>query len=310
MNQNFFTEIPIPSLTIVKAKLTPTKLVVPKSYSQWMKTERVTKQQMLNLRNDEFKLQNLSANSKRKLERKLDWLISATAKNCISQPLEDAYLKSNLAVITLTLSRAQYHGDKYIKREMLNRFLTALREEYTKLTYIWKAEIQENSNIHFHIVVNQFICFKRVRTIWNTIQSEHGYITITEDGLSCPMAPSTEVKGCQDKTNTKSYLMKYISKLENSRVIEGRLWSCSHDLSSADAIDLPLSTISLQAIEKLVREKKIYVCEWQYCFIYIGNWRLIERQDNTVTKGAINFHLNPFPEDCKGLKESWQDNID
>lgn len=61
------------------------------------------------------------------------------------------------------------YTDKYIKHELLNHFLTDLRRTYHVDSYVWRAETQENGNIHFHITTNQFIYLSDLRNLWNKV---------------------------------------------------------------------------------------------------------------------------------------------
>jgi len=80
------------------------------------------------------------------------------------------------AFITLTLPAVQMHSDTTIKKECLNQFFTELRQRYGVKNYVWKAELQDKGNIHFHIFIDKFIDYKVVRWNWNRIISKLGYI--------------------------------------------------------------------------------------------------------------------------------------
>ncbi|GAH86291.1 unnamed protein product, partial [marine sediment metagenome] len=43
--------------------------------------------------------------------------------------------------------------------------------------YVWRAEKQENGNIHFHFIVDNFIPWNELRNTWNRIQQNLGYIS-------------------------------------------------------------------------------------------------------------------------------------
>lgn len=285
--------LPVGSV-VVEAKCTPTQIVLPKSYTQWKSTEKLNKNLLKNLTHEEFRLSKLSANSKRKLERKLDWLLALTARHTGNVADRDYVLRNNCAVITLTLSDLQYHSDKYIKRQMLNIFLTELRKEYLNVSYIWKAEAQESGNIHFHIIVNQFVCHEWVREKWNKIQNDNGYIKKYNHENDKKKYPSTEAKGCQNVHDVRSYLLKYVSKTDCGREIEGRLWSCSHDLTGFNVLDLELSREQYISLEKAVTDKKVTKHEFDYAVMYKGDFRLLEKTHYDITRKKIRDMLFPF----------------
>src|SRR5690625_4606399 len=68
------------------------------------------------------------------------------------------------------------HNDKEIKELSLNQLLVELRKHYDMQNYMWKAELQANKNIHFHIVTDAFVQFHALQRRWNRILSNLGYI--------------------------------------------------------------------------------------------------------------------------------------
>lgn len=85
-----------------------------------------------------------------------------------------AYKK--VSMLTLTLSSKQKHSDWYIKKNMLNQFLIEIRQYNKNLIYVWRAEKQQNGNIHFHILLNIYLPVIKLLSIWNRIQKKEGYL--------------------------------------------------------------------------------------------------------------------------------------
>lgn len=156
-----------------------------------------------------------------------------------------AYKKVSL--LTLTLASQQRHTDNYIKEKMLNQFLIELKKYNKNLLYVWRAEKQENGNIHFHILINIFIPLNLLYSIWNRIQNKEGYIqpyTEKHQNLSfidyCKLYPpktpaqvtqrrkayikgqqnnwkapnSIDIHSLKDVKKSYAYCCKYISKNE------------------------------------------------------------------------------------------------
>lgn len=78
--------------------------------------------------------------------------------------------------LTLTLPAKQFHSDKEIKELALNQFLIELRQRYNVSNYVWKAELQANENIHFHIITDRFLNYHAILRRWNRILEKLGYI--------------------------------------------------------------------------------------------------------------------------------------
>jgi len=89
---------------------------------------------------------------------------------------------------------------------MLEPFLRKLRVKCPGLLYVWKAEVQDNGNIHFHINTNVFVHYNTIRKYWNKIQVKAGYIGREEN------PNSTDVTAITNKKGMARYMSKYIAK--------------------------------------------------------------------------------------------------
>lgn len=181
---------------------------------------------------------NLSQASKKRLRNSIQWLAKTSTEKSVFVEELDRRVKFKLSFITLTLPSKQIHTDKEIKRECLNVFLQWLRDTYKDIKYVWKAEIQQNGNIHFHITTDVFIHYRILRARWNKIVNKLGYVDryFIESGSRTP--PSTEVKAVKKVRNIAAYLVSYLadghkkgkkvaSKEYHKRVIDGKLYGCS-----------------------------------------------------------------------------------
>ena len=170
-----------------------------------------------------------------------------------------------LNFITLTLSSPQIHTDNEIKRIILEPFLNEMRKRFKVSSYIWRAERQENGNIHFHIISDRFIWWNDLRNSWNYFQERLGYVSryrlsmqefhkegfqfrevlkdkwpihkqlhAWREGVRTDWTSpnSTDVHSLRSIGNVRSYLTKYITKSDDNSDIEGRLWGCSYNLTN------------------------------------------------------------------------------
>jgi len=153
-----------------------------------------------NLKDNKNKYNELSAHSIKRLRRSINWLIYITKQKTItgkqiitkSQDFTTEYEKGNkfsssvaykLAMITLTLPSVQVHSDEQIKKDCLNQFLIEIKKQFSVKDYIWKAEKQENNNIHFHILINKYIHHAKIRSIWNRILEKLDYISTYQKNM-------------------------------------------------------------------------------------------------------------------------------
>jgi hypothetical protein len=133
-------------------------------------------------------------------------------------------------------------------------------------SYIWKAELQQNGQIHYHITTNIFIRFDLIRKRWNYLQQKAGLLDSYYEKHGHYNPNSTDVHKVYNDDNIEAYLEKYISKqqevnptlkanlLNNNSItneqcignmlscssvnctddlsINGKIWDCSQDLKS------------------------------------------------------------------------------
>lgn len=156
--------------------------VFKKLYPQDVKSD-ISENSLKNLKKKRNNL-SLSRASKKKM------LDSINSMYCLSKGRKVEYKKGKYiynfkcSFITLTLPAEQVHSDKKIKSECLNQFLVELRKKYKVKNYVWKAELQNNGNIHFHIVVDKYVSYLALRWRWNRIVNKLGYVKRYSDKMS------------------------------------------------------------------------------------------------------------------------------
>jgi hypothetical protein len=125
---------------------------------------------------DNFTTGYLSKNSRKKITNEVYTLLKSleSKKDFLNNFNKD--ISEKPAFITLDLPAKQAHDDYFIKRNMLNHFIIWLRTCCYVKNYIWKAEKQDNTNIHFHIIVDRHIHWELIRDKWNGILDLYGYL--------------------------------------------------------------------------------------------------------------------------------------
>jgi len=163
--------------------------------------------------------------------------------------------KYGLIEVTLTLPSVQKHDDNWIKRHMLNIFLTDCRKSRPDFRYYWVAETQENGNIHFHVLLDQFFDKSALNFAWAKVCQAAGYIS-DETVITGNEVPCTRVDRVRDDSGFACYLSKYVSKEQaGRRLVNGRVWGCSRDLAHLGAYQVPVSDEQIAEIVDSVDEK-------------------------------------------------------
>lgn len=85
--------------------------------------------------------------------------------------------------------------------------------------YIWRAEAQENGNIHFHITTDVYIPQMGLRKDWNSCCDILGYTTRFEIKHGHREPNSTDVHSVKHVRSLVSYLAKYLGKNRQCKCI-------------------------------------------------------------------------------------------
>lgn len=132
---------------------------------------------------------------------------SAKSKRLYSSDLK-SYFNFKVNFITLTLPSPQVHTDKEIHDKIFKDFIRTWKRKNKGLLYIYKAEVQDNGNLHYHLTTNSFIHHSKLRKMWNRSANLLGYV----DRSSSDNPNSTDVHAVKNIKNIAAYLSSYCTK--------------------------------------------------------------------------------------------------
>jgi|TARA_B110000908_G_C10260605_1_gene458972 hypothetical protein len=169
--------------TIYPSRITITPARVNKSIEQKLYDKFI--KEKLGLSNDtykkNFKLEKnsftLSKSSKKKLMDSINGMFVLSNPRTVKMKSGKSIFNFKMSFVTLTLPSKQVHNDTFVKKELLNQLLVELRNKYGVKNYVWKAELQKNKNIHFHLILDKYVDFQALRRRWNRITEKHNYVT-------------------------------------------------------------------------------------------------------------------------------------
>lgn len=118
----------------------------------------------------------MSKKARTRLQNSINWLTACSSKRKVSIDGGKSVFYFKIGFVTLTLPCEQFHSHADIKSKCLNRFLTDLRRFHNVNNYVWKAELQDNGNVHFHLTIDKFIHYMQIRKLWNNAISKLGYV--------------------------------------------------------------------------------------------------------------------------------------
>jgi len=211
----------------------------------------------------------LSESAKKKLKKAIQLIVA------IAQPKEAMNFKSGklfkfkLNFITLTLPSPQKTvSDKEIKH-CLDNWIKRAKRKHNLKSYVWRAERQENGNLHFHIITDTYIHYEKIRNDWNSVINALGFVDrfVEKNGNKIPN--STDVHSIKKIKNLSQYFVKYMSKKhkEGEAPIEGKVWDCSANLKSKDACVMPMDAEHSEAFNSIVESGQWIVKYCDFCTI-------------------------------------------
>lgn len=192
--------------------------------------------------------------------------------------------------ITLTLSAPQRDHDDYaIKKKIFDPWLKKAKRWFGICSYIWRAERQQNQNIHFHLMTDTYIDHKQLRDSWNQSQQLLGFIDSFEKLHNHRHPNSTDIHAVKKIRDLAAYISKYMSKKgDGENKIAGKVWGCSQNLSKHKATGLIIDSRISDEL-KLIQEK--------------FSWKKHTSEFATV----YNFKEEEFKEAISGeMKKEWE----
>jgi len=119
----------------------------------------------------------MSQKAQNRIRNAINWLCYLSPTRTVSHGKNKKIKNFSISFITLTLPAKQRHSHQDIRTKCLNHFLTILRQRFKVHNYVWKAELQQNGNIHFHLTIDKYIHYMIIRKYWNRTLSKLGYIS-------------------------------------------------------------------------------------------------------------------------------------
>lgn len=195
------------------------------------------------------------------------WCYSIAEGNRFNK-LRGSKKKIQLVMATLTLSSKQVNTDKEIKSKILEPFLKKLKYQSNVVNYFWRAEPQENGNIHFHLVIDKFVDKVDLQEYWNDYQNKLGYVDRYYEKTGKVNPPSTQVQVFAGNAKSIEYLLKYLTKENKRRKIEGLQMRVSNKLSHLKLGVVELYNYEENNLADLLESKAVRKYVSDYATIY------------------------------------------
>lgn len=126
----------------------------------------------------------LSDNAYRTLKSKINWLYYLSKSKKVRTYNGKDIFNFKIGFITLTLPSKQLTCTSDVTKNLLNPFLTEIRQRTKMENYVWRLEFQKNGNVHYHIVTDTYLDYRLVKKIWNRLLNSKGYIQPYADKMN------------------------------------------------------------------------------------------------------------------------------
>lgn len=270
----------------------------------------------------------VSSQSARQIRKKLDSWFECIAINAAHYHGKHNPKHSKITFATLTLPADQVHDDREIKRKCLMPFIQQLSRVAEVDQWFWKAEPQENGNVHFHILMDRYVRKEVLDSLWFAAMDRLGYIDRYADKHGKEMPPMCNIKVCPDDTSLISYVMKYVSKapiripsfkvVDGQRVktsrhwirkkddqhryywaewrpIAGRVWGMSDKLRSIDQHSVYMSYRVEDLLVHLDWFPEVRRFDVDYATVYFCDVkRVLAKVDQRLLRNYLNHHLTCY----------------
>jgi len=175
----------------------------------------------------------LSDKAIKRIKSAINWLVASAKEKKVYNAATKKHYNFKVNLITLTLPDTSVKINEHaFKTKLMHPFFMYMKKYFKLNNYVWKIEFQNNGKLHVHITTDSFISHHVIRSTWNRLLKNNNYLVEFEKKFKHDNPNSIDVHAVWKVKNLGAYLAKYMSKNEqNTEIINGRIWGCSHELS-------------------------------------------------------------------------------
>lgn len=285
------------------------------------------------LKNNKTYSGKVSPHTKKRIRKSISLLLQTSPETTIYNPITDTQQKFQINFITLTISnntRQITASEGYQKA--LSKFLDWLRKVHKVNLYVWKAELQERGQLHYHITTNKFILFQQVKDKWNTLQKKAGWLDEYTKTTGHQSPNSTDIHSVLNIRDLEAYLVKEISKSYNDEEelysaasrnatllpdiiwgnilscrpaqvmintnTQGKIWDCSTELKGKKYFSEEMTEAHERKIFEHMQKNTISEVQTDYCTILKINHHVKKTLMPQATLQAYKSFIDSIRKEC------------
>jgi hypothetical protein len=195
----------------------------------------------------------ITPGAKKRLTKAISLLVQSAPERWIYNPVTKRTQNHKISFITLTLPDVEAAKDaKFTHKYLLQPMLRILRNKYKMCSYVWKAELQKNESIHYHITTELFMPWEQLRQHWNALLRKNGLLEAFQEQYGHNNPNSVDIHSVNKVNDLEAYLVKYVSKeYQNSKKLAGKVWDCSKNLKASKYF---VTTVDHELHQQVLRE--------------------------------------------------------
>lgn len=245
----------------------------------------------------------VSEGAKKRMKKAITLLLQSTPYTYKVHPVSGRVFHHKVSFITLTTPADQKSLDaKFCHKNLLEPFLRRMRDSFSMKSYIWKCELQNNGQVHYHITADIVINHTALRNIWNNLLRKNDMLKAFKAQYGHDDPNSTDIHNVYKVNNLEAYLVKYICKaIGDEAKLNAKVWDCSKNLKAADYFKLELDFKTHQAIRYLQNTQQVITK-------YFDKAIFLDFKTNDYYSFFSENIVNNFYEHLKNIR-SWQTHL-
>lgn len=276
----------------------------------------------------------MSQKAKTRMRNAINWLAASAKNKRVWQRSTNKSWYFKLSFITLTIPNHDKElTDQQFKSKVLHPFLVYGSKKWGMFNYVWKAEPQDNGNIHVHITTDVFIHHAQLRKAWNSQLDRNSLLDRFKLDHGHRNPPSTEIKAVRSVKNLAGYISEYLVKdkkfkstcsiyspvnlsdqnksnsdwyqdqkgywWELKRSIQGNIWYSSSNLSASNKLMYVADSSDGSFWSTLTDNHALKCNDQKYYQVYYFSPKEWQRSITGKLRHLFNDHL-------AGIRHNWQ----
>lgn len=198
----------------------------------------------------------VSNSAKKRMTKAIDIMLQCSQWRWIHNPVSGRMQNHRLSFVTLTIPGKERHIDaREGNKQILQPFLKKCRDKKMLSTYVWKAEYQQNGQLHYHLTTPSFLHWSVLRNNWNNTLASASLLKKWYEERGNYDPNSTDIHSVYKIKDVGAYLTKYFTKKDQDSDSKGKIWGASSNLLKAKYFSIPVPLILNDIYE--VKEAKV-----------------------------------------------------